>query len=55
VAIDVYEYVREGKCVEKFTYTYACIRQMKIQTEEEDRHIGEAMCTSIGTVTLVSV
>jgi len=51
MAIDVYEYGRGGKCVDKFIYTHACIRQMKIQTEEEDRHISEAMCTSIGTVT----
>jgi len=30
MAIDVYEYRREGKCVYIFTYTYAGGREMKM-------------------------
>ena len=38
-AINVYEYARGGKCVYMFGYTYAGIREMKMQMEKEDRHM----------------
>jgi len=34
MAINVYEYGRGGKCVYMFTYTYAGIREMKMQMEK---------------------
>ena len=38
-------------CVQLFEYTYTRRTRMRKQTEEQDRHIGKAMCTAIGTVT----
>ena len=38
-----------------FRHTYAGIREMKMQVEKECRHICMVMCTSIGTVTQVSI
>jgi len=51
MAINVYEYGVGGKCVEMFNYTYAEIREMKMQMEKEDRHVSRVMRTSIGTGT----
>jgi len=52
MAIVVYECGTGGICGYKLTYTYAWlwIRQMEMQMGEEDRPMGKAMCTSIGTV-----
>ena len=38
-----------------FRYTYAGMRDMKMQMETEDRHMSRVMRTSIGTVTQVSL
>ena len=51
MAINVYEDARGGKCVYMFRYTYAGIREMKIEMEKEDRHMSRVVRTSIGTVT----
>jgi len=51
MTINVYEYARGGKCVYMFKYTYAGIRERKLQMEKEDRHIRKVIRTSIGTVT----
>ena len=51
IAINVYGYGRGGKCEYLFRYTYAGIREMKMQMEKEDRHKSRVMRTSIGTVT----
>jgi len=51
MAINVYEYGRGGKCVYMFRYTYAGIREMKMQMEKEDRHMSRVTRTSIGTAT----
>jgi len=51
MAINVYDYGREGKCVYMFKNTYAGIRKMKMQMEKEDRHMSRVMHTSIDTVT----
>jgi len=40
-----------GVCVCMFGYTYAAIREMKIQMEREDRYMSRVMRTSIGSVT----
>jgi len=44
MAISVYEYGRGGKCVYMVRYTYAGIREMKMQIEKEDRHRSWVMC-----------
>jgi len=51
LAINVYEYGIQGTCVKMFRYSYAGIREMKIQKEKEDRHMSKVMSTSIGTKT----
>jgi len=55
----VYEYVTQygigGKCVYVFRFTYAGIKEMRIQLEKESRYMSMVMCTSIGTVTKVSI
>ena len=53
MVISVYEleYGRGGKCVYMFKYTYAGIREMKMQMEKEYRRVSRVMRTSIGTVT----
>jgi len=51
MAISVYEYGRGGKCVYILRHTYAGIREINLQLEKEDRHMGRPWCTSIGTVT----
>jgi len=45
MAINVYEYGRGGKCVYIFRYTYAEIREMKMQMEKEDRHMSKVRST----------
>ena len=55
MVISVYGYGRGGKYAYMFRYTYAGIRDMKMQMEEEDRHMSKVMCTSIGTVTQLSI
>jgi len=45
MAIIVYDYGRGGTCVYMFRYTYAGIREMKMQMEKEDRHIRRVMRT----------
>ena len=55
MAINVYEYGIQGTCVKMFRYSYAGIREMKIQKEKEDRHMSKVMSTSIGTKTQVSI
>jgi len=45
MANHVYEYGRGGNCVYMFRYTYAGIREMKMQMEKEDRHISKVMRT----------
>ena len=54
-AINVYEYGIGGKCGHKFRHIYAGIRGRKMQLEKESRLMSMVMCTSIGTVTKVSV
>jgi len=44
MAINVYEYRRGGKYVYMVRYTYAGIREMKMQIEKEDRHRSRVMC-----------
>ena len=44
MAINVYEYGRGGKCVYMVRYTYAGIREMKMQIEKEDRHTSRNIC-----------
>jgi len=44
MAINVYEYGRGGKCVYMVRYTYAGMREMKMQIEKEDRHTSRNMC-----------
>jgi len=51
MARNVYEYEREGQCIYMFRYTYAGIREMKMQVEQEDRQMSSVTRTSIGTVT----
>jgi len=51
MAINVYQYGRGGKYAYMFRYTYAGMRDMKMQMETEDRHMSRVMRTSIGTVT----
>ena len=51
IAIKLHEYGRGGKCKYMFRYLYSWIREMKMQMEEKDVHMGNSMCTSIGTVT----
>ena len=46
MAINVYEYGREGKCICLFTYTYAGIRIINMQIEKEDRHMSRDMRTT---------
>jgi len=55
LAINVYEYGREGKCVYMFRHTHAGIREMKINLKKEIRHMSRVMLASIGTVTEVSI
>jgi len=43
MAINVYEYGREGKCVYVFPYTHAGCRVINVQTEKEDRHMSRVM------------
>jgi len=50
MAINVHEYEIGGKCVYMFRYTYAGMRDKKMQMEKEDRHMSKVMSTSIGTV-----
>jgi len=50
MAIVVYESGRVGKCLYTLTNTYAWIRQVEMQKEEDHRHMSKAMCTSIGYV-----
>jgi len=40
-----------GLCVYMITYTYARIRDMKMQMEKANTHKSRVMRTSIGTVT----
>ena len=47
MAINVYEYGRGGKCVYMFRYTYARIREMKMQMEKKFRQIRRVMRTSV--------
>jgi hypothetical protein len=51
MAINMYEYGIGGKCMHMLTYTYAGMRQIKMQMEKEDRHMSRVMRTSTGTVT----
>ena len=51
MAISVYENRRGGKCVYMFIHTYAGIKELKIQIENEERHMSRVMRTSISTVT----
>jgi len=51
MALNVYEYERGWKFEYMFRYTYAGIREMKMQLETEDRHMSRVIRTSIGTVT----
>jgi len=51
IAINVYEYGGGGKCEYMFRYTYAGIREIKLQIEKESRHMSRVMRTSIGTAT----
>ena len=51
----MYEYGRGGKCVHKFRYAYAGIREMKIQLGKGSRYMSMVMCISIGTVTKMSI
>jgi len=51
MAINVYDYGRGGKYVCMFSYTYAGIREIKMQMEREDRYFSRVMRTSICTVT----
>jgi len=51
MAINMYEYGRGGICVYMFRYTYAGIRETKMQMEKEERHMSRVMRTSTGTVT----
>jgi len=51
MAVNVYECGRGGKCVYMFRHTYAGIREMKMQVEQEDRQMSSVTRTSIGTVT----
>jgi len=55
MAIDVYKYGRGGKFVIMFRYTHAGIREIKMQTEKEDRQKSRVIRLSIGTVTQVSL
>ena len=43
MAINVYEYGRGGKCVHMFRHTYAGIRIINMQIENEDRHMSRVM------------
>ena len=52
MAIIVYEYGREGKCVYMFS---TGMREMKMQMKKEFRHMSRVMRTSVGTVTEVSI
>jgi len=47
MARSVYEYRRGGKCAYMFRYTYAGIREMKMQMEKEDRHRSRVMCIHV--------
>jgi hypothetical protein len=51
IAINVYEYGSGGTCSYMFRYTYAGIREMKMQVEKESRHMSRVMRASICTVT----
>jgi len=51
MARNVYEYERGGKYIYILRYTYAGIREINLQMEEEDRHKSRVMRTSIGTDT----
>ena len=51
MAINMDECGRGGKCVYMFRYTYAGIREIKMQMEKEDWHMSRVMRTSIGSVT----
>jgi len=55
MAIDVYKYGRGGKCVNMFRYTHTGNREIKMQTQKEDRQMSRVMRVSIGTVTQVSI
>ena len=55
IAINVNKYGRGGKCSYMFRYTYAGIREMKMQMKKESRHMSRVKRTSIGTVTQVSI
>ena len=54
----MYEYVTQyrigGKCVYMFRFTYAGIKEMRIQLEKESRYMSMVVCSSLGTVTMVS-
>jgi len=43
MAINVYKYGREGKCVCMFRNTYAGITRINMQIEKEDRHMGRVI------------
>jgi len=45
MALNVYEYVRGGKCVCMFRYTYAGIRITMMQIKKGDRHRSRATRT----------
>jgi len=51
----VYGYGRGGEYVYMLRYTYAGIREINLQMEEEHRHKSRVMRTSIGTITQVSI
>ena len=51
IAINVYEYGSGGTCSYMFRYTYAGIREMKMQLEKEDRHMSRVKDIAIQTIT----
>jgi len=52
MAISVFEYKREGKCVYMFRYRYAAIIERNLQMGKDSRHMSRVMRSSIGTVLL---
>jgi len=54
MAIDVYEYGRGGKCVYKFSYTYAGFRIINMQIEKVDRHMSRVPHERLGSRTCVT-
>jgi len=51
MVISVYECGGAGKRAYMFRYTYAGIRERKMQMERDDSFMSRVMRTSIGTVT----